>query len=76
MVQEYLPAAEPSITRVESVGGEYLYAVPVDTSEGGFELCPADSCGIPGAPDVTRFQLRRGFDASPLIPRFPRRHRR
>jgi len=36
---------DQSITRVEFVGGEYVYSVRVDTSE-GFELCPADACQI------------------------------
>ena len=31
------------ITRAEFVGGKFMYAVEVDTSE-GFELCPADVC--------------------------------
>ncbi|XPP26271.1 MAG: ATP-grasp domain-containing protein [Leucobacter sp.] len=47
LVQEYLPAQEPFITRVEFVGGEYLYAVRVDTSSGSFELCPAEACELP-----------------------------
>jgi len=47
LVQEYLPAKEPFITRVEFVGDEYLYAVRVDTSSGSFELCPAEACELP-----------------------------
>ncbi len=43
LVQEYIQAPEPFITRVEFVGGRLVYAVRVDTSE-GFELCPADAC--------------------------------
>ena len=43
LIQEYIEAPEPCITRVEFVGGRFLYAVRVDTSE-GFELCPADAC--------------------------------
>jgi len=38
-------APVPLITRAEFVGGRFMYAVEVDTSE-GFELCPADACGI------------------------------
>jgi hypothetical protein len=45
LVQEYIQAPEPFITRCEFVGGKFLYAVRVDTSE-GFELCPADACQI------------------------------
>ena len=45
LIQEYIQAPEPSITRVEFVGGKFLYAVRVDTSR-GFELCPADVCVV------------------------------
>lgn len=45
LIQEYIRAPEPYITRVEFVGGELLYAVRVDTSL-GFELCPADVCQV------------------------------
>jgi hypothetical protein len=44
LVQEYVRAPTPHITRVEFIGRRLLYAVRVDTSE-GFELCPADDCG-------------------------------
>jgi hypothetical protein len=45
LLQEYIRASEPIITRTEFVGGKYLYAVEVDTT-GGFELCPAEACAI------------------------------
>ena len=45
LLQEYVRAPRPVITRAEFVGGRFLYAVEVDTSE-GFELCPADACAI------------------------------
>ena len=45
LIQEYIDAPEPCITRVEFVGGRLLYAVRVDTSQ-GFELCPADACRV------------------------------
>ncbi|MGE8080996.1 ATP-grasp domain-containing protein [Peribacillus loiseleuriae] len=45
LIQEYIKAPEPFITRCEFVGGKFVYAVQVDTSE-GFELCPADACQI------------------------------
>ncbi|HEY8614226.1 MAG TPA: alpha-L-glutamate ligase, partial [Roseomonas sp.] len=41
LLQDYIRAARPFITRAEFVGGRFLYAVEVDTSS-GFELCPAD----------------------------------
>ena len=43
LIQEYIKAPTPHITRVEFIGQEFLYALRVDTSE-GFELCPAQSC--------------------------------
>jgi hypothetical protein len=45
LIQEYILSSESYITRCEFVGGEFVYAVKVDTSE-GFELCPADACQI------------------------------
>ncbi len=45
LLQEYIRAPEPIITRAEFIGGRFLYAVEVDTSE-GFELCPADQCAV------------------------------
>lgn len=45
LIQEYIRAPEPYITRVEFVGAKFLYAVRVDTSL-GFELCPADVCEV------------------------------
>jgi hypothetical protein len=73
LVQRYIEAAEPSITRAEFVGGRFLYAVRVDTSE-GFELCPADACAIdegaacPAVAPTQKFVIQEDF-AHPLIHR-------
>jgi hypothetical protein len=48
LLQQYVRAPAPLITRAEFIGGRFLYAVEVDTSE-GFELCPADQCAIDDA---------------------------
>src|SRR5712691_7098800 len=48
LLQQYVRAPLPLITRAEFIGGRFLYAVEVDTSE-GFELCPADACAIDDA---------------------------
>ena len=48
LLQDYVVTREPFITRAEFVGGRFLYAVEVDTSN-GFELCPADVCALPDA---------------------------
>jgi hypothetical protein len=45
LLQQFVRAPAPLITRAEFVGGRFLYAVEVDTSE-GFELCPADACAL------------------------------
>ena len=70
LLQEYLRAAEPFITRAEVVGGEFVYAITADTARGGFELCPADACAVPpGAGPTGLFALREGFD-HPIIGRY------
>lgn len=43
LVQRYVKPREPYITRVEIVDGRFLYALRAST-EGGFQLCPADAC--------------------------------
>ncbi|MGE5269864.1 MAG: ATP-grasp domain-containing protein, partial [Thiohalocapsa sp.] len=50
VLQQYIRApvigpTGPLITRAEFIGGRFLYAVEVDTSD-GFELCPADQCAV------------------------------
>jgi hypothetical protein len=45
LLQRYIRSSDSLITRAEFVGGKFLYAVEVDTSD-GFELCPADVCQI------------------------------
>lgn len=44
LVQEFIPAREGHITRVETLNGKYLYAIKVFTSGESFNLCPADIC--------------------------------
>jgi hypothetical protein len=73
LVQRYIEAPEPFITRAEFVGGRFLYAVRVDTSE-GFELCPADACQAgegevcPAVAVADKFRILEGF-THPLIHR-------
>jgi len=45
LLQQYIRAPVPLITRAEFIGGRFMYAVEVDTSN-GFELCPADQCAV------------------------------
>jgi len=44
LVQEFIPARDGHITRVETLGGKYLYAIKVYLSGQTFDLCPADIC--------------------------------
>jgi len=64
LVQDYIRAPEPAITRCEFIGGEFYYALRVDTST-GFDLCPADACALPSG---ERFEVLEGF-ADPLLER-------
>ena len=78
LLQEYVHPAEGYITRVEIVGGEFLYALTADTSA-GFELCPADECEVTGEsfelcpadalPAASLFHWREGF-RDPIIDRY------
>jgi biotin carboxylase len=54
LVQEYVPAAEQRIVRVEVLGGEYLYAIRIYTSGESFNLCPADVCQTVGGAELVR----------------------
>jgi glutathione synthase/RimK-type ligase-like ATP-grasp enzyme len=44
LVQEAAPLRGGHITRVETLGGKYLYAINVFPAVGSFDLCPADAC--------------------------------
>jgi glutathione synthase/RimK-type ligase-like ATP-grasp enzyme len=81
LLQEYVESAEPFITRVEIVDGEFLYAIQSDTSR-GFQLCPAERCetgdafcpttDVNTSGNVDRqslFSLREGFD-DPIVERY------
>jgi hypothetical protein len=76
LIQQYIQAPTPHITRVEFIGAELLYAVRVDTS-GGFELCPADACSVGdafcpvGEQAGEKFRILYGFE-HPLLPRYRR----
>ncbi len=51
LVQDYVPVRGGAITRVETLGGRYLYAIAVDGG-GAFDLCPADACMVDGRPSI------------------------
>ncbi|KQR91670.1 MAG: alpha-L-glutamate ligase [Microbacterium ginsengisoli] len=64
LVQELLVAETPRITRVEIVGGEFVYAINADTYHGGFQLCPADACAVD--PETGRFIVPPGAVEAPV----------
>jgi glutathione synthase/RimK-type ligase-like ATP-grasp enzyme len=46
LVQEFIPTRGSHITRVETLGGKYLYAIKVSTAGDSFNLCPAEICQV------------------------------
>jgi hypothetical protein len=81
LLQEYVQPRSPFITRVETVGYEYVYAITADTDRGGFQLCPADACELDesGQPRAAEslFALREDFE-HPIVDQFlgfARKHR-
>jgi carbamoylphosphate synthase large subunit len=48
LAQEYVPARDGAITRIETLDRQYLYAISV-AGGGAFDLCPADACQVPGS---------------------------
>jgi hypothetical protein len=44
LLQEYVPARDGHIVRVELLGGKFLYAIKVYITGDTFNLCPADIC--------------------------------
>ena len=52
LVQEYLPARDQEIVRVEILNGAFLYAIRLPISRDSFNYCPADGCNV-GRPEMT-----------------------
>jgi len=52
LVQEYVPAKDKHIVRMETLDGKFIYAISLNTDGGTFDLCPADVCMI-DKPTVT-----------------------
>lgn len=76
LIQEYIQAPQSFITRCEFVGGKFVYAVKVDTSE-GFQLCPADACQIGDSfcpvgeerEEKPKFEIIAGF-SDPILEKY------
>jgi len=77
LLQQYVEPADGHITRVELVGGSFLYAIHSST-DGGFQLCPADVCNIDDGDfcpveDTGKFQLADDLTADdPLVQKYLR----
>ena len=54
LVQELVPYVDGHITRVETLGGKFLYAINVYPAEDSFNLCPADACQTTDGQTLTR----------------------
>lgn len=54
LVQEAAPLRGDHITRVETLGGSYLYAINVYPATGSFDLCPADACQTTNGVELVR----------------------
>ncbi|MGI8977299.1 MAG: ATP-grasp domain-containing protein [Thermomicrobiales bacterium] len=73
LLQEYVQPRDGFITRVETVGYDYVYAISADAARGGFQLCPADACELDGdgrpVEAASLFALREGVQ-HPVIDQF------
>ncbi len=54
LVQEFIPAQDAHIVRVEVMNGKFLYAIKVHITGETFDLCPADICRTTSGTDLNR----------------------
>jgi hypothetical protein len=54
LVQEFIPARDAHIVRVEVLNGKFLYAIKVHITGETFDLCPADICRTTDGVDLFR----------------------
>lgn len=54
LVQEFIPAHAGYITRIEVLGGKFLYAIRIYFSENNYNLCPADICQTTDGVELSR----------------------
>lgn len=52
LVQEFLPARDHQIVRVEILDGRFLYAIRLPVVEDNFNYCPADGCHVTSRTDL------------------------
>ena len=60
LVQELIPARNGHITRVETLGGKFLYAIDICTTGEDFNLCPAEICQIEGVAGFVEGSATKG----------------
>ncbi|MET0617641.1 MAG: hypothetical protein ABWZ54_07700 [Luteibacter sp.] len=74
LVQEYVPARDQRIVRMETLNGKFIYAIALNSDGGTFDLCPADVCLI-DKPTITVSAYtpdREAIDAAEAIARAAR----
>ena len=54
LLQEFIPARDGYIVRVEMLGGKFLYAIKVHLTGDTFDLCPADICKSADGTELVR----------------------
>ena len=77
LVQELVPARNGHITRVETLGGKFLYAIDILTTGENFNLCPAEICQVenvasfledlPSDAHKVRLKVRRSIPPRSII---------
>lgn len=73
LVQEAAPLRGGHITRVETLGGKFLYGINVYPATGSFDLCPADACQTATGVELVRGACavdapRSGLRVEPFTP--------
>jgi len=69
LLQEYIHSPDFSVVRCEFIGGKFIYAVRINTSD-GFENCPADFCSVIQN-FKSKFEIIKDFD-HPIIGQYER----
>lgn len=54
LVQEFIPARDGHINRIETLDGKFLYAIKVYSTGENFNLCPADICQTTKGQELVR----------------------
>jgi glutathione synthase/RimK-type ligase-like ATP-grasp enzyme len=68
LVQEFVPARGGTITRIEVLDGEFLYAIRIHTDFTSFNLCPADICRTEDAGACPAEGPKRGLKVERVDP--------